>query len=97
MNKVTGYSPMFGIKGETKPLRYEDHTEQWQKFGQITKINLYYSWNFRCLQGFKATYGWDAKNALLIGHEVKGLTTNDMKLSANEHVTKVDVRATDSG
>jgi hypothetical protein len=32
-----------------------DHTAQWRQYGQITKLNLYYSWNFGCLQGIKVS------------------------------------------
>jgi hypothetical protein len=91
-DKVTGYSPFFGVKGESKPMTYHDHTAQWKKFGQITKINLYYSWNFRCVQGIKVTYGYDARNALKIGIDKSSLTTADIKLADYEWVTKVDVR-----
>lgn len=91
-DKVTGYSPFFGVKGENKPMTYHDHTSQWKKYGQITKINLYYSWNFKCVQGVKVTYGYDAKNAMKIGIDKSSLTTADIKLADYEWVTKVDVR-----
>lgn len=46
-----------------------DHTQDWKDFGAITKLNLFYSWNYGCLQGIKATYGYKAGNARIIGHE----------------------------
>jgi hypothetical protein len=50
---VVGESNTLGIVGEQKPMQKVDHTAQWRQYGQITKLNLYYSWNFGCLQGIK--------------------------------------------
>jgi hypothetical protein len=35
----------------------QNHTVAWRVNGPLTKLNLYYSWNYKCLQGIKATYG----------------------------------------
>jgi hypothetical protein len=53
---VVGESNTLGVVGENKPMQQVDHTEQWRQYGQITKINLYYSWNYGCLQGIKVRY-----------------------------------------
>lgn len=50
---VVGESNTLGVVGENKPMQQVDHTEQWRQYGQITKLNLYYSWNYGCLQGIK--------------------------------------------
>lgn len=89
-DKVTGSSAFFGIT-EDKPLTYIDHTTAWKKFGPITKVNLYYSHNYGCLQGIKVTYGYDAHSAQLIGIQ-KGLSEADLHLGAYEGITKVEIR-----
>uniref|UniRef100_A0A383WFB0 Jacalin-type lectin domain-containing protein n=1 Tax=Tetradesmus obliquus TaxID=3088 RepID=A0A383WFB0_TETOB len=88
---VVGESNTLGVVGENKPMQQVDHTEQWRQYGQITKLNLYYSWNHGCLQGIKATYGYKAGNALIIGHE-KNLYSQHLELADYEHVVKADWR-----
>ncbi len=47
--------------------------------------------------GVKPTYGWDSKNAALLGSQdsnTAGFETNDIKLAAGEFVNKVVVSAT---
>jgi hypothetical protein len=90
-DEVVGFSPWFGVQGESKPLRLQNHTLEWQLYGPITKVNMYYSWNFGCLQGVKATYGYKARNARIIGHEKK-LYSEHIKLGGFENINRVDVR-----
>jgi hypothetical protein len=47
-----GYSPWFGVDvaAGAEPMRVQNHTLHWRAFGRISKVNLYYSWNFNCLQ-----------------------------------------------
>jgi len=52
-DKITGSSKVFGIVGESKPMASIDQTDNWKSKGPIKKINLYYSWNYGCLQGVK--------------------------------------------
>jgi len=72
-------------------MRVQNHTDAWRQFGAITKINLYYSWTYGCLQGIKATYGYKAGNAQMIGHQ-KRLYTSHLKLGGWENINRVDVR-----
>ena len=37
--------------------RFNNQTTQWRNKGGITKINVYYNSNDRCLVGLKVTYG----------------------------------------
>jgi hypothetical protein len=89
-DQVTGYTTFFGIK-EDKPLKYNDHLPAWKKFGSITKVNLYYSYNYGCVQGVKVTYGYDARNAQLIGVE-KGLKEVSLNLRPYENIVKAEVK-----
>lgn len=50
-DELIGYSPWFGVQGQSKPMRVQNQTFDWQMHGPITKVNMYYSWNFGCLQG----------------------------------------------
>ncbi|KAF8060332.1 Prx [Scenedesmus sp. PABB004] len=90
---VVGETGPFGIVGETKPMAQVDQTEVWQANGWLTKVELFYSWNFGCLQGIRATYGaGDGGGATaLLGH-TKNLYTQDLALTEGEHLIRVDVR-----
>lgn len=83
---------MYGVPRGSKALTCPDHTSAFKTYGAITKINMYFSWTHKCIQGFKATYGYDARNAQLIGTDQAGLTTVDIKMSKDEYITKVDVK-----
>ncbi|KAI8463025.1 MAG: hypothetical protein J3K34DRAFT_445591 [Monoraphidium minutum] len=89
-DQVTGSTVFYGIK-QDKPLKYMDMTQAWKKFGPLTKINLYYSYNYGCLQGAKMTYGYDARNAQMLGIQ-KNLAEVDLALAPYEGVTKVELR-----
>lgn len=56
-------------------------------------MNLYYSPEHGCLKGIKPTYGWDAKNANLIGSSHNSYKPNevDIKLATGEFINKVDI------
>ena len=95
-DEIVGYSPWYGVQGESKPMRVQNHTLEWRQFGAITKINMYYSWNFNCLQGIKVTYGYKAGNARMIGHQKKLYTTH-LKLAAWENINRVDLRQVRGG
>jgi hypothetical protein len=90
-DKVIGSSKVFGIVGESKPMASVDQTENWKAHGAVTKINLYYSWNFGCLQGIKMQYGYKAKDAVIIGHQ-KNLYTQHIELADYENVVRVDIK-----
>jgi hypothetical protein len=48
-------------------MRVQNHTFDWQQFGSITKLNMYYSWNFGCLQGTWCTIWHErAGNGLVV-------------------------------
>jgi hypothetical protein len=66
-------------------------TKHTKRFGSITKVNLYYSYNYGCVQGVKFTYGYDARNAQRLGVE-KGLTEADLELAPYEDVVKVELK-----
>ena len=87
---MTGYTTFFGNKAE-KPLKYNDHIPAWKKFGSITKVNLFYSPAANCVQGIKVTYGYDSRNAQLIGVE-KGLKEAHLNLRPYENINKVEVK-----
>jgi hypothetical protein len=75
-DKVTGSSSFFGIQQE-KPLTYIDQTAAWKKFGPITKINLYYSYNHGCVQGVKVgRLPLDKQGSRLAQHVVRADTHN---------------------
>ncbi|GBF99438.1 hypothetical protein Rsub_11924 [Raphidocelis subcapitata] len=89
-DQVTGYTGFYGVT-EEKPLKYHDHVIAWKKFGPLTKINLFYSFNYGCIQGIKMTYGYDARNAQMVGVE-KNLQTADITLAAYENINKVEIK-----
>lgn len=60
-------------------------------FSSRLQINLYFSWTHNCLQGFKVTYGYDARNAQLLGVE-KGLTEKSITLAPYENINKVEIK-----
>ncbi len=84
-------SPLFG-KTCGKPTTV-NQTALRQKHNIITKINLYFSSDYKCLKGIKPTYGWDAKNAALIGSESNTFkpSPSDIKLSKGEFITKAEI------
>jgi hypothetical protein len=90
-DEITGASSFFGPKEPKETATYIDHVVAWKKFGPITKVNLYYSYNYGCVQGIKLTYGYDSRNAQLIGVE-KGLTTVDLSLAPYENIQSVEVK-----
>lgn len=87
---MTGYSTFFGVK-EDKPLKYIDQIPAWKKFGPLTKVNLYYSYTYSCIQGIKTTYGYDAHNAQLLGGEA-GLTSTHLVLAPYENINRVEIK-----
>lgn len=87
---MTGYSTFFGVK-EDKALKYLDQIPAWKKFGAITKVNLYYSYTYACIQGVKVTYGYDARNAQLLGGE-EGLASTHLSLAPYENVNRVEIK-----
>jgi hypothetical protein len=89
-DQVTGYTGFYGIN-EEKPLKFHDQVVAWKKFGPLTKVNLFYSFNYGCIQGIKLTYGYDSHNAQMIGVETN-LQTADITLAAYENINKVEIK-----
>ncbi len=88
---ITGYSATFGRRDAAKLSRFGNQTDQWRAKGAITKVNAYFSPTAGCLQGIKATYGYNSADAVLLGAE-RGLATKDISLGAGEFFNKVQVR-----
>lgn len=55
------------------------------------QVNLYYSYNYGCIQGVKVTYGFDARDAQMLGVQ-QGLTESHMTLAPYESITRVEVK-----
>lgn len=72
-------------------MRVQNHTLDWRLYGRPSKINLYYSWNYGCLQGIKVMYGTKASDARRIGIE-KRLYSQHLLLSGKEVIVRVDVK-----
>lgn len=94
-DKIIGESKTYGITGETKPKETVNQESRWKSDGAIKKLNLYYSWNHGCLQGWKPTFGYKAKGASIIGHE-KNLYTQHLDLADYEGINKVDIKQKDN-
>lgn len=89
---VTGYSGTFGKRAAAGAERFNNQTAQWRAKGAITKLNAYYSFTHKCIQGVKVTYGYNAQDAKLLGQE-SGLAAQDLKLEAGEHFVKAQIKA----
>jgi hypothetical protein len=57
----------------------------------LLSASLPCSYNWGCVQGIKATYGFNAVNARLIGVE-KNLTSLHLNLATGEHIREVQFK-----
>jgi hypothetical protein len=82
---ITGETQALGDKCPT--AQCVDHTQN--RVGMITKVNIYL--DNGCIVGVKPTYGFDARNARLIGKQAG--TEKDIRLRKGEMITKMEVSA----
>ncbi len=93
--EVCSKSQNYGRGNCASQAKAVDQTSNRLTNNVITKVNLYYSASNKCVKGVKPQYGWDAKNAALIGSSDKSynVAESDIKLAAGENIVKVDIAA----
>jgi len=54
---VSGSSSLFGVPALKSSDKYVDQINAWKDGGDITKVQLFYSYSLGCVFGVKPTYG----------------------------------------
>lgn len=89
---TTGTTPFFGAADSRAANKYANQGARWEALGDITKLQLYYSPDYGCVFGLKATYGYALINAALMGLD-RGMYTQGLVLTPGEKFTFVDYKA----
>ncbi|KAI8468273.1 MAG: hypothetical protein J3K34DRAFT_14122 [Monoraphidium minutum] len=89
---VSGESPLFGTPDVKASDYWVDQTANWQANGDITKLQLFYSYSFGCVFGVKPTYGYKSKDAALFGVE-NNLHGEHLVLGAGETFVEAQYKA----
>jgi hypothetical protein len=89
---VSGETPLFGTSLKKASDKWVDQVAKWKATGDLTKLQLFYSYSYGCVFGVKPTYGYDSKDAALLGVE-KNLQGTHLSLGAGESFVEAEYKA----